>query len=147
MKELDIIAEECSGEVDVDTFMAVHEAATEGDYTFLTVDLNRKDTHPSMFRKCWNQWITTSIRDSSKDTERDNDATSIPAAQIAADKENNPIKHKPQEYGSSGKKRVKSAHAGNSYKKPYIYKNTSKWRPPPPPPPGLNPQPRSGTFM
>ena len=57
MKELDIIAEECSGEVDVDTFMAVHTAATEGDYTFLTIDLNRKSTHPSMFRKCWNQWI------------------------------------------------------------------------------------------
>lgn len=58
MKELDVIAEECSGEVDVDTFMAVHAAATEGDYNFLTIDLNRKDSHPSMFRKCWNQWIT-----------------------------------------------------------------------------------------
>ncbi|MAN60876.1 MAG: hypothetical protein CMI60_02910 [Parvibaculum sp.] len=61
MKELDIIAEECSGEVDVDTFMAVHEAATEGDYSFLTIDLNRKSTHPSMFRKCWNEWITAQV--------------------------------------------------------------------------------------
>jgi hypothetical protein len=57
MKELDIIVEECSGEVDVDTFMKVHTVATQGDYNFLCVDLNRKKTHKSMFRMCWNKWI------------------------------------------------------------------------------------------
>jgi hypothetical protein len=61
MKELDVIAEECSGEVDVDTFMAVHAVATEGDYNFLTIDLNRKASHPSMFRRCWNEWITAQV--------------------------------------------------------------------------------------
>jgi hypothetical protein len=62
MKELDVIAEECSGEVDVDTFMKVHTVATEGDYNFLCVDLNKKGTHKSMFRKCWNKWILTNTQ-------------------------------------------------------------------------------------
>jgi hypothetical protein len=57
MKELDVIAEECSGEVDVDTFMKVHTVATQGDYGFLCIDLNKKKTHKSMFRMCWNKWI------------------------------------------------------------------------------------------
>jgi len=68
MKELDIIAEECSGEVDVDTFMSVHAHATQDqDYTFLTIDLNRKKSHPSMFRKCWNQWMIVSSQQASTD--------------------------------------------------------------------------------
>jgi hypothetical protein len=56
-KELDLIAEECSGEVDVDTFKVVHAKATESDYGFLTIDFNRKKEHKSPFRKCWNEWI------------------------------------------------------------------------------------------
>lgn len=62
MKELDVIAEECSGEVDVDTFMKVHTIATQGDYNFLCVDLNKKNTHKSMFRMCWNKWIVVGAK-------------------------------------------------------------------------------------
>jgi hypothetical protein len=37
--------------------MEVFEEATKEDYGFLTIDFNRKKEHPSMFRKCWNEWI------------------------------------------------------------------------------------------
>ena len=57
IKELQLIAEECSGECDVNDFMEVFETATKDDYCFLTIDFNRKKTHPSMFRQCWNKWI------------------------------------------------------------------------------------------
>ena len=56
-KELQLIAEECSGECDPDYFMKVFNEATEMDYGFLTIDFNRKKTHTSMFRQCWNKWL------------------------------------------------------------------------------------------
>lgn len=56
-KELDLIAEECSGECDPMYFMKVFEEATDIDYGFLTIDFNRKKSHPSMFRQCWNKWL------------------------------------------------------------------------------------------
>jgi hypothetical protein len=57
IKELNLIAEECSGECDTEKFMEVFEEATKEDYGFLTIDFNRKKEHPSMFRKCWNKWL------------------------------------------------------------------------------------------
>jgi len=57
IKELNLIAEECSGECDTEKFMEVFEEATKDDYGFLTIDFNRKKEHPSMFRKCWNEWL------------------------------------------------------------------------------------------
>ena len=56
-RELDVIAQECAGEVDVDKFNEVFEEATKEDYGFLTIDFNKKKTHPSMFRKCFNEFI------------------------------------------------------------------------------------------
>ena len=53
-KELEIISDECSGEVDSNTFLRLHQEATKDQYGFLTVDFNRKKNHPSMSRKCWN---------------------------------------------------------------------------------------------
>ena len=55
--ELQLIGLECSGECDVNKFMEVFEEATKEDYGFLTIDFNRKKEHPSMFRKCWNEWL------------------------------------------------------------------------------------------
>jgi hypothetical protein len=57
IKELNLIAEECSGECDSEKFMEVFEKATSDDYGFLCIDFNRKKEHPSMFRKCWNEWL------------------------------------------------------------------------------------------
>lgn len=57
-KELDLISEECSGECDTLQFMNVFEQATGEDYGFLTIDFNRKKEHASMFRQCWNKWLT-----------------------------------------------------------------------------------------
>jgi hypothetical protein len=132
MKELDIIAEECSGEVDVDTFMAVHTAATEGDYNFLTVDLNRKDTHPSMFRKCWNQWITTSVK-SPDDNDTKNDPaiantikqTNTTGQEYTDSKEivNQTAKHRPAVSKNKRKQHTRLVGGG-------VHKVTSKWHPP-----------------
>lgn len=161
MKELDIIAEECSGEVDVDTFMAVHAAATEGDYTFLTIDLNRKSSHPSMFRRCWNQWImAVEVPQHSANKSKDDSTQEHPTTPTNAIKQGDaPTKHKnhnhkkrtrnkedntPQETtGSLHKKRIRPKHpaakppAGPSH----IHKVTSKWRPKP------SRKPANGTFM
>jgi len=58
MKELDLIAEECCGEVDKNKFYELFEEATKEEYSFLTIDFNRKKQHhPSMFRQCWNKFL------------------------------------------------------------------------------------------
>ena len=51
-KELQEIQEECSGEIDKDTFYQLYEHATEGDHNALIIDLHyKKGIHPSGFRK------------------------------------------------------------------------------------------------
>ncbi len=51
-KELDEIAEECGGEVKKEVFMDIHKRATgDSKFDFLFLDFNKKDQHPSMFRK------------------------------------------------------------------------------------------------
>ena len=51
-KELQEIQEECSGEIDKDTFYAMYEQATEGEHNALVIDLHyKKGIHPSGFRK------------------------------------------------------------------------------------------------
>jgi hypothetical protein len=57
-KEIDLIAEECSGEICINSFKSLHCKATESEYGFLTIDFNKKKEHPSMFRKCWNEWLS-----------------------------------------------------------------------------------------
>jgi len=55
--ELKLIAEECSGEIDKETFFKVFEQATSVPYGFLTIDLNPKKTVKSQFRRCWNEYL------------------------------------------------------------------------------------------
>lgn len=57
--ELKDIAESVAGEVSMDTFYKVYNQAI-GDgknHEFLFIDLNKKDTHPSMFRKKLDEFI------------------------------------------------------------------------------------------
>jgi hypothetical protein len=59
-KELQEIAESCSGEVDDATFHKVYDAAMEdGEYPFLFIDLHRKPHHESMFRSRFDKFILT----------------------------------------------------------------------------------------
>jgi len=51
-KELDEIAEECGGEVAKEDFLKIHNQATKNSkFDFLFCDFNKKENHPSMFRK------------------------------------------------------------------------------------------------
>ena len=51
-KELQEVQEECSGEIDKETFHRMYETATDGDHNALVIDLHyKKDIHPSGFRK------------------------------------------------------------------------------------------------
>ncbi len=58
-KELQQIAESCSGEIDIDTFYKVHEYAmcNGGEFPSLFIDLHKKDNHPSGFRINYDTFI------------------------------------------------------------------------------------------
>lgn len=56
-KQLDQMASEMSGEVDKETFLKVYERATDEPHSFLFVDLFPKQTHPSQFRKRFDQFL------------------------------------------------------------------------------------------
>ena len=56
-KELDLIAEEASGEVNAKEFSRLHQEATKDEFGFLCIDFNRKRCHSSMFRQCWNKFL------------------------------------------------------------------------------------------
>ena len=57
--ELDDIADSCAGEISKDTFLKVYdEAIGDGEnHPFLFVDLHRKNQHPSMFRRRFNEFL------------------------------------------------------------------------------------------
>lgn len=57
MKELQLIAEEASGEVSVEQFFEIYERAMTDQYSFLFVDFAKKKPHPSMFRRNFDQWL------------------------------------------------------------------------------------------
>lgn len=57
MTELEDIACECSGEVGLGTFYKVYERAIREKFDFLFIDLHRKDSHPSPFRRNFNEFI------------------------------------------------------------------------------------------
>lgn len=56
-KELDQIYEEVAGEVDRETFEDVYAEATLEPFGFLFIDFHKKDNHPSMFRKRFNEFL------------------------------------------------------------------------------------------
>ena len=56
-KELESIYEEVAGEVSKDDFYSVYSQATDEDYSFLFIDLHKKDHHPSMFRKRFKDFL------------------------------------------------------------------------------------------
>lgn len=56
--ELDEIAEEVGGEVSKKDFMAAYHAAVRDPHDFLFIDLHRKTSHPSMFRRNFNIFLT-----------------------------------------------------------------------------------------
>jgi hypothetical protein len=59
-KELQEIAESCSGEVDDATFYKVYDNAIgDGEFPFLFIDLHKKPEHLSMFRSRFDKFILT----------------------------------------------------------------------------------------
>ena len=58
-KQLDEIAAECSGEVSKETFMQVYNHAIQQKHDFLFIDFFKKDSHPSMFRRNFSEYIVT----------------------------------------------------------------------------------------
>jgi len=58
MRELELIASEASGEVNVGQFFDLYDRAMErSSYNFLFIDFAWKKEHPSMFRKCFDTWL------------------------------------------------------------------------------------------
>eukprot|EP00854_Cymbomonas_tetramitiformis_P002310 gene2310-3034_t len=56
-KEIDKIGEEVGGEIPIEEFNSVYNQAIQGPHDFLFIDLHRKPSHPSMFRRNFNEWI------------------------------------------------------------------------------------------
>ena len=56
-KQLDEIAQECSGEFSPETFMKVYDKAVQDKHDFLFVDLHFKPNHPSGFRRNFDEFI------------------------------------------------------------------------------------------
>jgi hypothetical protein len=57
--ELIDVAESVAGEIDTDTFMKVYDEAIQdgNQHQFLSIDLHRKPSHPSMFRRRFNEFL------------------------------------------------------------------------------------------
>jgi hypothetical protein len=56
-KELDLIAEECSGEINTEQFFELYDKAIQEPHDFLFIDFAKKREHPSMFRRNFNEWL------------------------------------------------------------------------------------------
>ena len=59
-KELKLISEEMAGEVSPETFLKVYDYVMEDEtdkYAMMFTDLHKKDSHPSMFRKNYKDFI------------------------------------------------------------------------------------------
>ena len=59
-KQLQEIAEECSGEISPELFLKVYETAVQDKHDFLYVDLHPGPTHPSGFRRNFDEFIVPS---------------------------------------------------------------------------------------
>ena len=55
--DLDMIALECAGEVDTEEFYKLYERAIINPHDFLFIDFAKKNTHPSMFRRNFDEWL------------------------------------------------------------------------------------------
>ncbi len=60
-KELKEIQEECSGEIDEETFYKLYNYATDEPFSFLFIDLHKKKEHPSGFRKRFNEFLIPDV--------------------------------------------------------------------------------------
>lgn len=56
-KEFRKIQEECSGEIDKNTFTKMYEYAVEQPHSFLFIDLHPKEEHPSQFRCRFDEFL------------------------------------------------------------------------------------------
>ena len=65
-KELQEIAEEVSGEIDERTFSQVYGQAMQEPHDFLMIDLHKKENHPSMFRRNFDEFIIPPQKNFSK---------------------------------------------------------------------------------
>ena len=59
-RELDEVAEECAAEVDEQLFKRVYAECMQERHDFMFIDYFRKETHPSSFRRNFNQFIIPS---------------------------------------------------------------------------------------
>ena len=56
-REFKQIQEECSGEVEPETFKQMYDYAVDKPHSFLFVDLHPKENHPSQFRCCFDEFL------------------------------------------------------------------------------------------
>ena len=56
-KQLEEISEECSGEVSPEVFMSVYNECIKDKHDFMFIDLHRKESHPSMFRRNLSEFV------------------------------------------------------------------------------------------
>lgn len=57
INELRAIAAECAGEVDEEEFFKLYDMAIRSQHDFLFIDFAKKDEHPSMFRRNFDEWL------------------------------------------------------------------------------------------
>jgi len=57
LNELMAVSAECAGEVSQEEFFKVYEKAIQGPHDFLFIDLQKKASHPSMFRRNMNECL------------------------------------------------------------------------------------------
>lgn len=65
-KELELIAEECSGEISTEQFFELYERAIQTPHDFMFIDFARKANHPSMFRRNFDEWLLPSNNEGNK---------------------------------------------------------------------------------
>ncbi len=61
--ELEDVADSVAGEIDRDTFMRVYDEAMQdgAGHQFLSIDLHRKKSHPSMFRRRFSEFLIPDV--------------------------------------------------------------------------------------
>jgi hypothetical protein len=57
MNELKAIASECGGEINEEAFFQLYDRAILNPHDFLFIDFAKKKSHPTMFRRNFNEWL------------------------------------------------------------------------------------------